>query len=295
MNLKNAIKLDRLSNNDDLNIQIEYFEEEIQKRNSKYLGYCLSSSFLTLTIIIYLLIVHLKLGGFIKEDFLWIYTFPIQSLAILAILGMIYYTKKIKNWNLNSASCVINTIIISLALFGNLFLYLLDMKMDNMTTLTYDTVFLPLDFLLIIGFFSICFILPGYLMGEKKDIIDAILLLVYYFVISAWIIFIILKLDDNIFWPYWSIFSILYVGLITHALLLIIELKEDKSFKYILNQLLIIGWVCLSLTLVMMNLNDKTVISWNIVFIPLYVIGVVFFIYTISDNFTNSRSIDNSV
>ena len=293
MGHKNATKLDQLSNNTDLALQVEYVEDEIRKRDSKYLGYCLASSFFTLTIITYLLIIHLKLSGFITEDFLWTYTFPIQSLAILSILGMIHYTQKIKNCNVNSASsCVINTIIISLAIFGNLFLYLLDIKMDNMTTLTYDIVFLPMDFLLITGFFSICFILPGYFMGDKKDIIDAIVLLVYSFVIATWIICMILKLDNTIIWPYWSIFSILYVGLITHALLLVVELREDQLFNDILKQLFILGWVCLSLTLILMNLNDKTIISWNIVFIPLYIICIAYFIYTISDTFTNSRSVD---
>ena len=292
---KNATKQDRFSNDSDPILQIEYFEEEIHKRNSKYLGYCLASSFFTLTVVVYLVILHLNLKGFITENFLWIYTFPVQFLAIFGILGMIHYKRKIKNWNANLASCVINTILLSLAIFGNLFFYLLDTKMDNTITLTYDIIFLPLDFLLIVAFFSICFILPGYFVGEKSDIIDAIILLVYFLVITTWIICMMLKLDGNIFWPYWSISSILYVGLITHALLLLIELKEDKAFNNILKQLLIIGWICLSLTLIMMNLNSESVISWNIVFIPLYIISIGFFIYTISDTFTSSRNHDNSV
>jgi len=275
-----------------LTLKIDKLEKDLLRRNYKYLGFCLSSALLSLSLMVYLVIINLKLQGYLAQNFLWMYTLPLQVFAIFSIIAMIHYIRRIKKLNDNPVSCVINMLVISLAVFGTVFCILLDMKMDNLTTLDYGIVFLPFDFLLAAGFMSVCFTLPGYFMGEKKDVINATLLMVYYFVGVVWTAFLILRLDGSVRWSYLTIFAIPFVALVTHAVLVLVDLK-DRETKDILKQIGILAWICLCLGLIMINLSGKIILSWGLIFIPLYMSNLAFFVYVIFDTFISSRKADD--
>jgi len=268
-------------------------EEDPKKRIANSLGLCLSGALFSLFIMLYLVIINLKLDGYLTAQFLWTYTFPAQIIALLSLVSMIHYNRRIKNLNMHPVECLINTLLVSLVALGSSFVLLLDLKMDNLIDVDYGIVFIPFDVLLAVSFLCVCFVLPGYFVGDKTMIIDATLLLVYYTVGVIWTVFMVMRLDGSVHWSYVTIFSIPFVGMLTHCVLLLVELKERET-KEILRTIGILLWICLCLGLIMVNLNGKVLISWNFVLIPLYISNLYFFIYVISDTFLGSRTSDNS-
>jgi len=98
-----------------------------------------------------------------------------------------------------------------------------------------------------------------------------------------------MRLDGTITWSYADILFMAIFMILVNAILVLIDLKERKT-KEILKSLGILGWITVCIILFMINLMGKGVlISWNIVFLPLYIGVVYYFIYGISDTFLASR------
>jgi len=93
-----------------------------------------------------------------------------------------------------------------------------------------------------------------------------------------WTIFFVMKLDGTVSWPFASILMIPLSAVIISAVLTIIDQRE-KPFFELLKIAGIFLWFGLILVLFMLNLGSKgALISWNIVFLPLYVTIIYLFL-----------------
>jgi len=157
-----------------------------------------------------------------------------------------------------------------------IFVLILGFKLDDMISLKYSFIFIPLDLIFAIMFLFICFIFPGLLDKNIAMYQEAFMLSSYYFITLISVVLLTIRLDEVVHWSYYKLF-IAELSLMTlHVCLIIKNLcsvnrgnLETECLKICLLVAMILGML-----FPLFKLDGIIDISWKLAFIPLYLLMI---------------------
>ena len=158
-----------------------------------------------------------------------------------------------------------------------IFVLVLGFRLDEMISLKYSFIFIPLDLIFAIMFLFICFIFPGLLDKNIGMYQEAFMLSSYYFFTLLTIVFLTIRLDEVVHWSFYKIF-IAELSLMTLHLILIIKnifginraTAETELLKVCVLLMMILGML-----LPLLKLDGFIDLSWKLAFIPLYLLMIL--------------------
>ena len=229
----------------------------------------------SLTTFIYLILLGMKLSYIDFTRFYWSYiNLPLFLMLASLTISLIYYLKIHRLGSKIPKKSTLNLLIILFNFHIFAFSMLLTLTLDSIINIELSTIFLPLFNSLFIAAIALGILLPKLLDREIRIYKGLTLIVIYYVSCIVFIIFLYLKMTLSANWSFSTIINILMSGIIVHLLFLI---SDCNKLKYYFADLLFILSSITALLLISFNLENEDKLSWNFVFLSLY-IGNLFMI-----------------
>lgn len=256
------------------------------RKKNKFSRFCFNLTiiayiFCIASLIVFLVLMTLKLDKIMNFDNFFEIILPFFTFLLF---GNLFCNKLIGYHNANSNISGLGTFMLyfthnSFFIFIFLFVLLLSFKLNDLMSLNFSFIFIPLDMIFAIMFLFICFIFPGLMDKDNAMYQEAFLLIAYFCMTLITIIFLTVRLDSVIEWKYYEIFFGQFTLFLLHFLLNLKNMFTKKtSFDTEFFKLTFLVLVILGILFPALKADEILDFPWFLIFIPIYIMAALMII-----------------